>query len=120
MQEGTIMELVKWFVGLLLVMLILAITVFGIELSSVNNFKQQVNYQIERNGGLTDTALKELDEYSHKYYGGRFKVESDKLKQKVVFGEIVDYKIIGTFKVKFFSMPDIALRFNGTGVSQVR
>lgn len=120
MQEGTIMELVKWFVGLLLIMMLISLTMFSFQLDNVNSFKQQVNYQIERQGGLTETAIKNINEYSKKYYNGAFKVESERLNEKVAFGEAVDYVVKGTFKIQIFPISDIHLDFNGTGVSQVR
>lgn len=128
MQEGAIMEVVKWFIGLLIMFSIIAVTVFAMNVSSVNNFKQQVNYEIERNGGLTEDAVDALNEYSKEYYpnestenGGRFSVESDQLYETVPFGEPVDYTVVASVEVKFFPIiPDIEWGFKGTGVSYVR
>ncbi|RBP59282.1 hypothetical protein DES36_1197 [Alkalibaculum bacchi] len=120
MQEATIMEIVKWFIGLLLLAMLLAAAIFFIEVGGVNPFKQQVNYQIERNGGLTENAITNINTYSENYYDGRFSVESDKLNQKVEYGEIVDYTVKGVFEIKIFPAPDVKLSFKGTGVSQVR
>lgn len=121
MQESSIMEIVKWFIGLLIIGTIVAVVIFGFELGSVNNFKQQVNYQIERQGGLTPTAIANINEYSKKYNRGMFTVESDKLNEKVEYGEAVDYVVNGTFEIKVFAfLPDVQLQFEGTGVSRVR
>lgn len=120
MQEGTIMELVKWFIGLMIVMMIVSLSIFLLELSNINTFKQQVNYQIERQGGLTETAITKINEYSNKYYNGIFTLKSNQLNEKVDYGEIVDYVIVGKFDIKIFPIPDITLEFSGTGVSQVR
>lgn len=121
MQESSVMEIAKWFIGLLIIGTLIAIVVLGFELGSVNNFKQQVNYQIERQGGLTPTAIANINDYSEKYNHGIFTIESDRLNEKVEFGEAVDYVVNGTFEIKVFTfLPDLHLKFHGTGVSRVR
>ncbi|EPY6472537.1 hypothetical protein ACWO4B_003234 [Clostridium sporogenes] len=120
MQEGSVMEMVKWFLGLFLILGMVSIGMFCLQVQDVNSYKQQINYQIERNGGLTTEAVNNLREYSKKNYQGRFKVDSDLIYQKVSFGDNVDYTIIGTFKIPIFPLPDVELIFNGNGVSQVR
>lgn len=82
MQEQSIMEIVKWFIGLVIIMVMVSVGLFCYQLQDVNSFKQQVNYQIERRGGLTAEALKSLKEYSDKNYQGRYKIESNLLNQK--------------------------------------
>ncbi|MBT2604959.1 DUF4320 family protein [Bacillus sp. ISL-53] len=120
MQELSIMEFVKWFIALLVIMMLISLSMFFIELSNVNSFKQQVNYQIERQGGLTDPALSNIKQISDDYYNGTFTVTSDSLSTKVTYGETVDYVVKGTFDIKILPIPDVKLDFNGTGVSQVR
>ncbi|TRZ39364.1 hypothetical protein CEQ21_07325 (plasmid) [Niallia circulans] len=121
MQEGAVMEFFKWFLGLTLFMGLISFAMLCFDLGNINSFKQQVNYQIERQGGLTETAVANLDEYSKKYYHGNFTVESDQLNQKVSYGDPVDYTIKATFDVKIFPLiPDLHREFSGTGVSQVR
>lgn len=120
MQEQSIMEFVKWFIALLIIMMMVSLTIFFINLSSVNSFKQQVNYQIERQGGLTKTAISNINDYSNKYYNGDYTVTSDLLNKKVSFGDEVPYVVNATFHIKIFPLPDVKLKFNGTGVSQVR
>ncbi|WP_077356031.1 DUF4320 family protein [Virgibacillus halodenitrificans] len=120
MQEGTIMELVKWFIGLFLIMMIVALAVFLFQMGDVNTFKQQVNYQIERNGGLTQEAMASINDYSERYFNGRFTVESDLLNTRVNYGDTVDYKVNGVFEIVIFAIPDVKMQFAGTGVSQVR
>ncbi|WP_260288388.1 hypothetical protein [Peribacillus aracenensis] len=120
MQELSIMEFVKWFIALLVIMMLISLAMFFIELSNVNSFKQQVNYQIERQGGLTNTAISNINQTSNDYYNGTFTVISDRLNTKVAYGEPVDYVVKGTFDIKILPIPDVKLEFNGTGVSQVR
>jgi len=119
-QEGSIMEFVKWFITLFMIFLFLAIAVFVIELGSINNFKQQINYQIERNGGLTNEAVDNLNEYSKKNYGQKYEITSDNLYQKVAWGQKVDYTVLAVYKIKFFTAPDVHLKFRGSAVSMIR
>ncbi|MEX1447928.1 hypothetical protein AB3I00_14845, partial [Enterococcus sp. C76] len=64
-------------------MMMLGFIIFGIELSDISNYKQFVNYTIERNGGLTSESLDEIEEYSEKHVHGRYVIASEKLGQKV-------------------------------------
>lgn len=120
MPETSIMEMTKWFIGLFLIVLIVAVTVLCIKVSNVNSYKQQVNYQIERHGGLTEVAVQNLKEYSDKNYKGAFTVESKQLNKKVQFGETVDYQVKATFKIELFNLPDVHMNFSGSASSHVR
>ncbi|MFJ1106840.1 hypothetical protein [Bacillus albus] len=120
MPETSIMEMAKWYIGLLLIVLIVAVTVLGIKVSNINSYKQQVNYQIERHGGLTEVAVQNLKEYSDKNYKGAFAVESKQLNKKVQFGETVDYQVKATFKIELFNLPDVHMNFSGSASSHVR
>ncbi|WP_242281727.1 hypothetical protein, partial [Bacillus cereus group sp. BfR-BA-01454] len=106
-----------WFIGLFLIVLIVAVTVLCIKVSNVNSYKQQVNYQIERHGGLTEVAVQNLKEYSDKHYKGAFAVKSKQLNKKVQFGETVDYQVKATFKIELFSLPDVHMNFSGSASS---
>lgn len=120
MQEHSIMEIVKWFTGLILVMTMISIALFCYQLQDINTFKQQVNYQIERNGGLTAEAISNLQEYSDRNYQGRYEIQSDKWNQKVGYGEEVDYTVIATIPIQILPLPDVVLSFEGNSVSQIR
>lgn len=120
MQESTVMELVKWFIGLFLLMMLISLTLLFFEFGNINSFKQQVNYQIERQGGLTETAVENLNRYSEEMYNGSFEVVSNQLYEKVAYGETVDYVIKANFEVKIFPVPNVKIEQSGTGVSQVR
>lgn len=120
MSESATMEILKMFVLVLGIAFLISVIVLGMQISDYNSFKQQVNYQIERNGGLTKEALANINEYSDEYYNSRFRVESDRLGEKVSYGETVDYTIIGTFDGVIMPVPEFEIPFKGTGVSQVR
>lgn len=64
------MEYAKWFIGLVSIVFIAVMCVFMFKLNEVNSFQQEVNYQIERNGGLTEEAKISLNNHAKKSYGG--------------------------------------------------
>jgi len=69
MLEGSIMEYVKWTI-IIVSLFFISIVVMGMfKLTEVNSFQQEVNYQIERNGGLTEQAFTDLDEFVRDNYG---------------------------------------------------
>lgn len=118
-MEHTIWEYFKWLGWFILTIASITIFLFCYQVSSVNSYKQQVNYQIERKGGLTEEAIMELKNYSETHYNGSFAVKSNSANQQVAFGEIVDYEVVGTFKMIAFSN-DIQATWKGSGVSMVR
>ncbi|AAM26180.1 hypothetical protein [Bacillus anthracis] len=120
MLDSSIMLIVKWFVGLMLIMMMVAVSLFCIQLSDVNLYKQQVNYQIERHGGLTKEAGAYLKDYSEKQYQGALSVKSDQLNKKVNFGDVVDYQVVANLKIILFNLPDVEMKFHGSATSQVR
>ncbi|ODJ64891.1 hypothetical protein [Brochothrix thermosphacta] len=120
MQEQTISELVKWFIGLLLIFGMVSIALFLYQFQDINTYKQQINYQIEREGGLTKDAVKSLKKESEDNYNGRYTIKSEKLNEKVPFGEKVDYTVVSKITVYLFEIPDMTIEQSGSGVSQVR
>lgn len=70
MLDGAIMEYVKWFIGIVSTVLMAVLVVFMFKLNEMNAFQQEVNYQIERHGGLTPAAMAELDKHAKEAYGG--------------------------------------------------
>ncbi|MCC2252085.1 hypothetical protein JUJ52_19310 [Virgibacillus sp. AGTR] len=77
MLEGAVMEYAKWFIGMVSVMFITVAVVFMFKLNEINSFQQDVNYQIERHGGLTQEAKIALNQKAKASYGGCI-VESSK------------------------------------------
>lgn len=70
MLEGAFMEYAKWIIGLFSAAAMLTVVIFLFQLNSMNTFQQEVNYQIERHGGLTPEAMYELNAYAKSNYGG--------------------------------------------------
>lgn len=120
MNEGAIMTLSKWFLDFLLLFVFLALVFFFIEVGGINSFKQQVNYQIERNGGLTETAMSNITNISKTKYDNKYVVQSDDGNDKKAFGEVINYRVVSKFKIKFLPMPDVNLTFSGSGISMIR
>lgn len=114
------MEMFKWFTRLVSILALMAVVIFSIQVGEITTYKNQVNYQIERSGGLTEEVLTNLTEYSNELYGGRFRVESPQLNTKVTYGETVDYTVIGTFKPIYFSISEIEIPSSGQAVSLIR
>ena len=119
MQEHSVMEVVKWFLGLMLIWLMITVAIFCYRSQDINTFRQQVNYQIERRGGLTNDALASLDRYSKDKFGGMFSVSTDN-NQKVEFGDKVNYTIHAKIPVQFIAKSNVNVSAKGTGISQVR
>jgi hypothetical protein len=120
MLENSVMEILKWFLGLLMILGIVSIGFFFFQVQEVNTFKQQINYQIERRGGLTPEAVEELETYADTFLQGTYIIESDRLNERVAFGEQVEYTITATYSIAFFPLPDVVLNFRGMGVSKIR
>lgn len=70
MLEGAVMEYMKWFIAILSLLFISILVIYMFKLNEVNVFQQEVNYQIERHGGLTEDAMAALDESARENYGG--------------------------------------------------
>lgn len=79
MMEGAVMEYVKMFIGLVSLVFLIMVVVLLFQLNEINTFQQEVNYQIERNGGLTDEAKEMLNKYAEIQYNGyvSFSLEDD-------------------------------------------
>lgn len=69
MLEGSVMEYVKWIVIVISIAFVAIVTVGMFKLNEVNSFQQEVNYQVERHGGLTDDAYVALNKFVSDNYG---------------------------------------------------
>ncbi|MCR6108712.1 hypothetical protein HXA34_20660 [Salipaludibacillus agaradhaerens] len=112
MFEGAVMEYVKWLLGLISIMFIAVVVVFMFKLNEVNSFQQEVNYQIERHGGLTDEALAVLNEKAKAVYGGCLLATSDDGSPCLFGDEYGD----GNMTSSGFSVREYQMQDDGTGV----
>ena len=114
-------EIISAFFLCISIIILCGVFVFGYQIQTITTYRQQVNYQIERKGGLTSEAVSELKDYSNKQYHGWYTVESPDLGKKVEFGEVVDYTIKATYPVTFLpNSVAIKLGITGQAPSQVR
>lgn len=120
MLEQPLSEIFRYLFGMILMCFILSVAIFCYQIQEVNTFRQQVNYRIERRGGLTDEAMAEITEYTNDYYQGRYIVSSPQMGQKVRFGDAVSYEIVGEYPLLFVPMPNVFLTIEGQAISQVR
>jgi hypothetical protein len=120
MLESSTMEMGKLYISLFIIFSMVSLALFFSEINQANDFKLYVNYQIERNGGLTDAAMEKVDSYNQENYGSKFKVQSTQMSQLFAYGKEVDYTI--NTKHEFFFLPllsrDISIK--GSAISQIR
>ena len=122
MQEGFVNELFKIFVSIIMVCMLAALTVYFISISNLKEYKHYVGLEIERNGGLTTNALKNIDSINQKYYKGQFSVKNSDGASNTPqpYGTLVDYSVQGTVTFKLFFEVDQTLEMNGTAASMIR
>lgn len=120
MLEGSTMEMGKLYISLFIIFSMVSLALFFSEVNHANDYKQYVNYQIERNGGLTGEAMKKVTDYNKEHYGGKFQVQSTQMNQQFPFGNEVDYTI--KTKHNFFFLPILSkeITVKGSAISQIR
>lgn len=119
-MEHGIAELAKIYIGFMLILTVVSAGLFMFQVQDVNTFKQSVNYQIERSGGLTTEAVNNINKYSKENFGGKYTIKSSQLNKKLDYGSQVDYQVIATIPIVFLPIPDVNLVFGGNSVSQIR
>ncbi len=119
-MEGSAMEMVKMYISIFIIFSMFSVGAYFININQANDFKQFVNYQIERNGGLTTTAMEKINTYNKEHYHGKFKVASSQGTSKMAFGEEVNYTISGKYEFFFISLPAQLINVKGSAISMVR
>ncbi|EGP4894693.1 hypothetical protein FI615_002213 [Enterococcus faecium] len=99
---------------------IIGFILLGMSLSDISNYKQHVNYAIERNGGLTDKAVKEINKYAEEHSHGEYQLTSDKMGQKIGYGQKVSYTVKCSFKLHGLPKEYFIKSVKGEAISQVR
>ncbi|KGX85187.1 hypothetical protein [Pontibacillus litoralis] len=120
MLESTTMEMGKLFVSVFIIFSMVSLTLFFSEVNQANEYKQYVNYQIERNGGLTSEAIKKIEDYNKEHFGGEFEVQSSQMNQQFPFGQEVSYKVNATHEFLFLPIVSREISLKGAAISQVR
>ena len=121
MLEGAVMEYGKWFIGMVSTMFIIVAVVFMFRLNEVNTFQQDVNYQIERHGGLTDEALVALNKRAKSAYGGCI-VTGPEDNSKCLFNEDRNNSSVTSsgFFIKEYKMKNGSASYYNRGNTQAR
>ncbi|EQK39983.1 hypothetical protein C672_3545 [[Clostridium] bifermentans ATCC 638] len=120
MIESSIMASVKLYIFAILVTFIVSIGIFVFEIGQVHNYQSYVDTQIERNGGLTDKAMANINTYNEKNYKGKFTINSDQMNQKFAYGSIINYQIVGKYKLLFLDFDTQSYPVNGSSISLIR
>ena len=104
----------------IIILMFISLVDVGIQVSQLPNFKQTVNDNIERYGGLTNTAQDKIKEHSNTFNKGRFTVESADLGNKKEYGEVTNYSIKQVYEIKFLISKEVTRSTEGQAVSEVR
>lgn len=120
MLEGSIMEMGKFYISLFIIFSMVSLALFFSEINYANDFKQYVNYQIERNGGLTGDAIVKVEDYNQEHFKGKFNIESGQMNQQFSFGREVDYSINTTHEFFFLPLLSRDISIKGSAISQIR
>lgn len=140
-MEHSVMEIAKWFFFAVMVMVMFSLGIFFIQMQDINPYKQTVNYTIERSGGLTQDAVKLLDEESQTKYHNKYTVQYlepvppsttgavmvdgktymvKSYSPQMRYGTEVLYRVESRFDIPIFGIGAIKNTFYGTSVSQIR
>jgi len=117
-KEQVITMIMNMVLILFFIVGLFGLTLFAVEVQNVNSFKQTVNYHIERNGGLSEAGVAQLNEHANQHFNSRFSVVGEFV--EVSFGDVVTYQIKATIPVPFTPIPDVHMQFTGSAISKVR
>lgn len=113
-------NILHYLVTIIFILMFFAFFDTSTQVSQLPNYKQYVNDNIERYGGLTTTAMTNINEYSKAYNDNRFSLVSTDIGKKKGFGEIVNYQIKQQYEIKFLINKKVTKYTSGQAVSEVR
>jgi hypothetical protein len=93
---------------------------YWINRSQAYDFRDYVDAQIERNGGLTSETQKIIQNYDNAHYGGRYVVVSDSGNSVFPYGSEVNYHIIVPQNLTLVQINLQSTMLKGTSVSLIR
>lgn len=120
MLEGSTMEMGKFYISLFIIFSMVSLNLFFISANHANEFKQSINYQIERHGGLTADALDILENINQEHYSGKFNIQSSQLNEQYPFGEEISYTVNTTFDFFFLPLLSREISLRGSALSLIR
>lgn len=141
MTEGSISELIKWWVYLMLVFAAIAIFMFFYEVGQTNRFVSFVAAEIERGGvhvegqvlnedeaavqrlRLTPEAEERVQNENNSHYGGRYEwvITSETDPDSTLgYGDIIDFKVIGSYPIFMDWFVGPTLQSSNQAIIQVR
>lgn len=98
---------------------LLTIAAAILQYSDKNDFEQYVNAAIERNGGLTSTAVSDIHSYSAAAFNERFKIVTP-VTGKKSYGDQVDYTYEFKIVPVFMQFTEFTFTDSGVATSKVR
>lgn len=127
MLDSNIAELFKYFVLCVGLLFIVGVVMVLFQLNTISDYQNRVNDTIARDGGLTASALSDLNNVSKTTYGGIFSIDVGKSDIGAKpYGTSVDYTInmrinnpLSNVKSSFGG-PVISGTRGGTAVTEIR
>lgn len=127
MLDSNIAELFKYFVLCVGLLFIVGVVMVLFQLNTISDYQNRVNDTIARDGGLTASAVSDLNNVSKTSYGGIFSIDVGKSDIGAKpYGTSVDYTInmrinnpLSNVKSSFGG-PVISGTRGGTAVTEIR
>lgn len=127
MLDSNIVELFKYMVLVMGLLLIVGVVIIGFQLNTISDYQNRVNDTIARYGGLTTAAVTELNTVSTQQYDGIYSIDSSNSDVGAKpYGTAVNYTIdiaiknpLAATSSKYGSAVINGTR-TGTAVTQVR
>ena len=127
MLDSNIAELFKYFILCVGILFIVGVVMVLFQLNTISDYQNRVNDTIARDGGLTTSALSDLDNVSKTSYNGIFSIDTSKSDIGAKpYGTSVEYTInmkinnpLSNVKSSFGG-PVISGTRAGTAVTEIR
>lgn len=120
-NKDTIMEYFNVIIIVLIILTFISLAGLMTQLSHNSSFSGYAEGVVSRHGGLTETAVREIESYSNDYYGGRYTIKgcvvgttpSMSNCQPLRYGETVEFVVSGRYRLSFINLPmSLDLRIN--------
>lgn len=122
MLEHSTAHILNYIIVTLCSIFLIGLLMFSIQLTSVNNFKQDVSYEVER-ASTIDAALKNrINKISKDKYKNQFTVNFpvESASKKYTYGSEVNYTIDVKIKLIVKSLPEFKTTATGSAVKRTR